>query len=73
MSYINITFKKINLEKYNKLYILENKKKMFDMTFPTPETLNKYRDDDDSVTKKILKDEEINKQNKNLSEVVDKS
>ena len=46
---------------------------MFDMTFPTPETLNKYRDDDDSVTKKILKDEEINKQNKNLSEMFDKN
>ena len=46
---------------------------MFVMTFPTPETFNKYRDDDDSVTKKILHDEEINKQNKNLSEMVDKN
>ena len=66
-----MSFKTINLEKYKKL--LKNKKKMFDMTFPTPETLNKYRDDDDSVTKKILHDEEINKQNKNLSEMVDKN
>ena len=40
---------------------------MFDMTFPTPETLNKYRDE------KILIDEKINKQNKNLSEMFDKN
>ena len=46
---------------------------MFDMKFPTPETLNKCRNDDDSVNKKILNDEEINKQNKNLSEMVDKN
>ena len=46
---------------------------MFELTFPTPESLNKYRDDDDSVIKKILHDEEINKQNKNLSEMVDKN
>ena len=39
-----MSFKTINLEEYKKL--LKNKKKMFDMTFPTPETLNKYRDDD---------------------------
>ena len=31
-------FKTINLEEYKKL--LKNKMKMFDMTFPTPETLN---------------------------------
>ena len=45
---------------------------MFDMTFPTPERLNNYRDDD-SVNQKILHDEEINKQNKNLSEIFDKN
>ena len=66
-----MSFKTINLEEYKKL--LKNKKKMFDMTFPTPETLNKYRDDDDSVNKKILNDEEIDKQNKNLSEMFDKN
>ena len=38
-----MSFKTINLEEYKKL--LKNKKKMFDMTFPTPETLNKYQDD----------------------------
>ena len=36
---------------------------MFDMTFPTPESINKYRDDD-QINQKILHDEEINKQNK---------
>ena len=40
MSYINITClsKTINLEEYKKLS--KNKKKKFDITFPTPETLN---------------------------------
>ena len=45
---------------------------MFDMTFPTPESLNKYRDDN-KINQNILNDEEINKQNKNLSEMVDKN
>ena len=65
-----MSFKTINLEEYKKL--LKNKKKMFVMTFPTPESLNKYRDDD-SVNQKILHDEEISKQNKNLSEMFDKN
>ena len=46
---------------------------MFDMTFPTPESLNKYRDDDNKIDQKILHDEEINKQNNNLSEMFDKN
>ena len=46
---------------------------MFDMTFPTPETLNKYRDEDDKIDEKILIDEKINKQNKNISEMFDKN
>ena len=46
---------------------------MFDMTFPTPESINKYRDDNNKVNQKILEDEEINKQNKNLSEMFDKN
>ena len=33
---------------------------MFDMTFPTPESINKYRDNDDEIKKKNLHDEEIN-------------
>ena len=64
-------FKTINLEEYKKL--LKNEKKMFDMTFPTPESLNKFRNDDNKIDKKILHDEEINKQNKNLSDMFDKS
>ena len=66
-----MSFKTINLDQYKKL--LNNKKKMFDMTFPTPEIINKYRDTDNKIDQKILKDEEINKQNKNLSEMVDKN
>ena len=46
---------------------------MFDMTFPTPESLNKYRDDDNKINQKILNDEQINKRNKNLSEMFDKN
>ena len=46
---------------------------MFDMTFPTPESLNRYIDDDNKINQKILNDGEINKQNKNISEMVDKN
>ena len=66
-----MSFKTINLEEYKRL--LNNKKKMYDMTFPTPESVNKYRDNDDKINQKILHDEEINKQNKNLSEMFDKN
>ena len=67
-----MSFRTIDLDEYKKL--LKNKKKMFDMTFPTPESLNKYRDDDDKINQKILNDEQIvNKQNKNLSEMFDKN
>ena len=65
-----MTFKTINLEEYRRL--LKNKKKMFDMTFPTPESVNKYRDDD-KINQKILNYEQIDKQNKNLSEMFDKN
>ena len=65
-----MSFKNISLEEYKKL--INNRKKMFDMTFPTPEVINKYRDDD-KINQKILNDEEINKQNKNLSEMFDKN
>ena len=66
-----MSFKTINLDEYKKL--LKNKKKMFDMTFPTPESLIKYRNDDDQINQKILNDEQIDKQNKNLSEMFDKN
>ena len=66
-----MSFKTINLEEYKK--VLDNKKKMFDMTFPTPEVINKYRNTDNKINQKILHDDKINKQNKNLSEMVDKN
>ena len=66
-----MTFKTINLEEYRRL--LKNKKKMFDMTFPTPESINKYRDTDENINQKILYDEQIDKQNKNISEMFDKN
>ena len=46
---------------------------MFDMTFPTPESLNKYRDDDNKIDQNILHNEEVYKQNKNLSKMFDKN
>ena len=66
-----MSFKPINLEEYKRL--LKNKQKMFDMTFPTPESINKYQDNDENINKKILQDEEIDKRNKNLSEMFDKN
>ena len=45
------SFRTINLDEFKRL--LNNKKKIFDMTFPTPESVNKYRDDDDKINQKI--------------------
>ena len=66
-----MSFKTIDLEEYKRL--LNNKKKMYDMTFPTPESVNKYRDTDDKINQKILNNEQIDKQNKNLSEMFDQN
>ena len=66
-----MSFRTIDLDEYKRL--LNNKKKMYDMTFPTPESINKYRDNDDKINQKILNDEQIDKQNKNLSEMFDKN
>ena len=66
-----MSFKTIDVKEYNKL--LKNKQKMFDMTFPSPEIINKYRDEDNKINLKILHDEEIYAQNKNLSEMFDKN
>ena len=46
---------------------------MFDLTFPRPETVNKYRNEDNKINQKILHDEEIDKQNKNLFEMFNKN
>ena len=37
-----MSFKKITLEEYDRL--IKNKNRIFDLTFPTPERLNIYRD-----------------------------
>ena len=66
-----MSFRTIDLDEYKRL--LNNKKKMYDMTFPTPESVNKYRNTDDKINQKILNDEQIDKQNKNLSEMFDKN
>ena len=66
-----MSFKTINLDEYKRL--LKNKNKMYDLTFPTPESLNKYRDKDENINQKILHDEEIDKQNENLSQMFDKN
>ena len=39
----------------------------------SPELLNKYRDEDDNINKKIEIDEKLNKQNENLSKAIDKN
>ena len=57
-----MSFKNISLDEYRKL--IKNKKKMFDTKFSTPEILNKYRDSDENIYKKILQHEEINKKMK---------
>ena len=66
-----MSFKTIDLNEYKRL--LKNMQKMYDMTFPTPESVNKYRDTDENINQKILYDEQIDKQNKNLSEMFDKN
>ena len=44
-------FRTIDLDEYKRL--LNNKKKMYDMTFPTPESVNKYRYTDDKINQKF--------------------
>ena len=66
-----MSFRTTDSDEYKKL--LKNKKKIYDMTFPTPESINKYQDNDDKIEQKILHDEQIDKQNKNLSEMFDKN
>ena len=54
-----MSFKTNDLDEYKKL--LKNKKKMYDMTFLTPEIMNKYRDDDKIDKKFYMKKKSINK------------
>ena len=66
-------FKQISVKEYDEL--IKNKNKMYNITphFTTVELLNKYRDDDDVINKKIIIDEKINKQNENLVKEIDKN
>ena len=66
-------FKQISVKEYDEL--IKNKNKMYNITpnFSSVELLNKYRDDDDNINKKIIIDENLNKQNENLVKEIDKN
>ena len=65
-------FKQISVKEYDEL--IKNKNKMYNVTpnFSSVELLNKYRDDD-VINKKIIIDENLNKQNENLVKEIDKN
>ena len=66
-------FKQISVKEYDDLII--NKNKIYNITphFTSPELLNRYRDDDDNINKKIEFHEKLNKANENLANKVDKN
>ena len=66
-------FKQISVKEYDNL--IKNKNKMYNITphFTSVELLNKYRDDDDVINKKIIIDEKLDKQNENLVKEIDKN
>ena len=66
-------FKQISVKEYDEL--IKNKNKIYNITphFTTVELLNKYRDDDDVINKKIIIDEKLDKQNENLVKEIDKN
>ena len=53
-------FKQISVKEYDNL--IKNKNKIYNITphFTNIELLNKYRDDDDNINKKIIIDENLN-------------
>ena len=53
-----MSFKKITPKEYDKL--VKNENRIFDLTFPTPERLNKYRDDKNIYNE--IKQNEIKKE-----------
>ena len=65
-------FKKITVKEYDDL--IKNKNKMYNISknFTTPELMNKYRDEDDIINKKIEINEQQILQNENLSKTFDK-
>ena len=66
-------FKQISVKEYDEL--IKNKNKMYNITpqFTSIELMNKYRDDDNIINKKIIIDEKLNKQNENLVKEIDKN
>ena len=66
-------FKQISVKEYDDL--IKNKNKIYKITpnFTNVELLNKYRDDDDNINKKIIIDENLSKQNENLVKEIDKN
>ena len=66
-------FKQISVKEYDDL--IKNKNKIHNITphFTSPELLDKYRDEDTIINKKIEIDEKLNKQNENLAKEIDKN
>ena len=66
-------FKQISVKEYDDL--IKNKNKIYNITphFTNIELLNKYRDDDNNINKKIIIDEKLDKQNENLVKEIDKN
>ena len=61
-----MSFKNITPEEYKKL--INNKNRIFDMTFKTPERMNKYRDDK-NIYSEIKQNEKQNKKLKDYDKV----
>ena len=63
---------KITVKEYDNL--IKNKNKMYNISknFTSPELMNKYRDEDDIINKKIEINEQLILQNENLSKTFDK-
>ena len=66
------SFETISLDDYKKL--VDNEKKIFDLTenFTTPEILNKYRNTDENVDKKIKEKEKYENLDKIINKGIDK-
>ena len=63
-----MSFKNITPEEYDRL--VKNKNKIFDLTFKTPEILNKYRDDE-NIYNEIKYEEKKNKKIYNYNKILD--
>ena len=61
-----MSFKNITPEEYQRL--IKNKNRIFDLTFKTPEVLNKYRNDKD-IYEEIRYNEEQNKKLKDYDKI----